>query len=291
MTEDADNSGSKVYVGPAGWHYDDWKGIVYSEPMSRQAKPLALICRLFDMVEINVTFYRAINPRLCVGWLEQTAANPRFLFSAKVPGALTHERGVHPDGEGARTFRSSVEPLRDAGKLGAILAQFPWSFRRTAVNRTYLVRLVDLFQDMPLVVEMRHRSWDCPELLEGLRARGVAFCNMDQPGLEDCLGPTAYVTAPFAYVRLHGRNQAHWFRAGSGRNARYDYLYSLEELKPWIEKILAMGQQVNRLFVVTNNHYRGQAVVNALEIQKSLGVLRGALPESLRYCYPRLDNP
>ena len=281
---------TNVYIGPAGWSYPDWEGIVYAQGGRKNPHPLTLLSGWMDLVEINVTYYRPIPERFCESWLARTAVNPRFKFTAKVPGSLTHERGERPDGSAAAAFRASLQPLAAADKLGAVLLQFPWSFRRTPENRTYLARLADLLDGLPLCVEMRHRSWTHPDFLEGLRERSIALCNIDQPALKECLGPSAVVTAPFAYVRLHGRNSEHWFQQEAGRDARYDYLYSREELAPWVEKIMAMKEQVNDLYVITNNHYRGQAVVNAMEMQSSLGIFRNAPPESLLHAYPRLKE-
>ena len=285
-----DNPETGVFTGTAGWEYPDWKGIVYPEKMSRATKPLTLLSQWFDLVEINVTYYRPIAARQCVAWLQQTAGNPRFMFCAKLPSALTHERKTKPDTGVVAAFRESMKPLSESGKLGAVLAQFPWSFKRTTENRQYLARLCDATAAMPLAVEVRHDSWNHPDSIAGLTERGVALCNIDQPALSRCLKPAAIVTAPFGYVRLHGRNAEHWFNQESGRNPRYDYLYNQEELAPWITRIKTMREQVNRLYVVTNNHYRGQAVVNALEIEAALGNKKAAPPETLKYLYPRLGN-
>jgi uncharacterized protein YecE (DUF72 family) len=270
MPDQLPDSEAGIFTGTAGWEYPDWKGIVYPEKMSRATKPLSLLSQWFDLVEINVTFYRPIAPRQCVAWLQQTAANPRFMFCAKLPSALTHDRSTKPDTGVVAAFRESMMPLTASGKLGAVLAQFPWSFKRTPENRHYLSRLADSLDGLPLAVEVRHVSWDHPDFMTGLTERGIALCNIDQPLLSACLASTAHVTAPFGYVRLHGRNQEHWFNKESGRNERYNYLYNQEELAPWIERIKNMREQVNRLYVVTNNHYRGQAVVNALEIEAAL---------------------
>ncbi|HDP35849.1 MAG TPA: DUF72 domain-containing protein [Candidatus Hydrogenedentes bacterium] len=278
-----------IYVGTAGWEYADWKGVVYPEKWTGGTKPLPLLCQWFDLVEINVTFYRPVMARQCVSWLAQTAANPRFMFCAKAPAVLTHERKKKPDVGAADAFRRSMEPLREADKLGAVLAQFPWSFKRTQENRQYLARLAETLDGLPLAVEMRHDSWDHPEFLAGLSERDITFCNIDQPSLNGCLKPSAYVTAPTGYIRLHGRNQKHWFGKESSRDARYDYLYTRDDLAPWVARIMDMREKVKRLFVVTNNHYRGQAVANALQIQGALGIRRVAPPETLRYLYPVLD--
>ena len=251
---------------------------------------MALLSQWFDLVEINVTFYRTIAARQCISWLQQTAGNPRFIFCAKLPSALTHERRSKPDTSVTGAFRESVAPLSEAGKLGAVLAQFPWSFKRTLENRQYLARLADAAEGMPLAVEVRHDSWNHPDFVAGLAERNIAICNIDQPILNHCLKPAAAITAPFGYIRLHGRNAEHWFDKEGGRNPRYDYLYNQEELAPWIERIKNMREQVNRLFIVTNNHYRGQAVVNALEIENALNIKKAGPPETLKYLYPRLGT-
>lgn len=278
-----------VFIGTAGWSYPDWKGIVYPETAPRSFRPLAFLARLVDMVEINATFYRPISSKMSDSWVAQVEGNPRFRFTAKAPGAFTHERDNAPDTARAAVFVDSLRPLVERHKLGAVLLQFPWSFRRTPENRAYLARLTDALSALPLCVEVRHTSWNHPEFFDGLRDRDIAFCNIDQPGLKDCIEPLAQVTAPFAYVRLHGRNAESWFSPEANRDARYNYLYSREELVPWVEKIMAMQKQVNDLYVVTNNHYRGQAVVNALELQASMGMSPRMMPETLAYIYPRLD--
>lgn len=280
---------STVRIGPAGWAYDDWKGIVYPPQMPRGQHPLTLLCTLFDCVEINVTFYRPPNAAHCVSWLRKIEPNPAFRFTAKLWERFTHQRDSWPAPHEVRAAVAGLEPLRDAGRLGAVLAQFPWSFRRTPEHRDWLLRVTDAFSDWPLAVEMRHASWDCPAFFEGLRNRNVAFCNIDQPLLHDCLAPSEHVTAPFGYVRLHGRNREHWFQEGAGRNARYDYLYRPDELAPWLEKVRAMLKRVRDLYIVTNNHFHGQAVANAVELQAALGVLKAPLPATLAARYPRLQ--
>jgi uncharacterized protein YecE (DUF72 family) len=178
--------------------------------------------------------------------------------------------------------------LLDAGKLGALLIQFPWSFKRTEENGQWLERLLDLFADFPLVVEVRHASWDLEDVHRALAERRVAFCNIDQPLFHNSMSPTEHVTAPLAYVRLHGRNHKDWFREEAGRDDRYDYLYSPDELKPWIEKIERLRKQADEVYVITNNHYRGQAVVNAFDIENALGKTEFNLPQHLVDAYPGL---
>ena len=279
-----------VRIGPAGWSYDDWKGIVYPAPMPRGTHALELLCEYFDTVEINSSFYRPPNPKYCETWLRKVESNPRFKFTAKLWQRFTHERERWPSQEEAAEFVRGIAPLDEAGKLGAVLIQFPWSFKRSAGNRQWLARVIDTFQAYPLALELRHASWDLPEVYEGLRERGVAFCNIDQPLFENSIGPSERVTAPLAYVRLHGRNHNDWFREDAGRDDRYNYLYSPEELKPWIAKIETIREQAKEIYAITNNHYRGQAVVNAFDLQEGLGKRDFALPQSLVDTYPQLSR-
>ena len=285
MTETVE---STLRVGPAGWAYDDWKGIVYPPGMERRMHPLNMLCRMFDTVEINVTFYRPVTPDLSMRWVREVAGNATFKFTAKLWERYTHRRDSWP-GEAERArFLEGLKPLVDGGRFGALLAQFPWSFRRTPENRRWLGRILDTFSDWPVAVELRHLSWDGDALYEGLAKRGVAFCNIDQPVLADAIGPSERITAPLGYVRFHGRNAADWFRDGAGRNDRYNYLYSEEELQPWLDRIRRMRERVNELYVVTNNHYRGQAIVNAIEIQAAIGKPQVLTNHELIAAYPRL---
>ncbi len=276
-------------MGPAGWAYADWKGKVYPPDMPRSLHPLAYLSRFFNTVEVNATFYRPLPARTAAPWLHHAGGNPDFLFAVKLWRVFTHEREAWPAATAVQEMEETLKPLAEAGKLGALLAQFPWSFRRTPEDRTWLRRVTEAFAAYPLVVELRHGSWDRPEVYAGLRERGVAFCNIDQPQIGDSLAPTEVVTAPLAYARLHGRNEADWFREGADRNGRYNYLYSEAELAPWRARIKAMLAQAARLFVVTNNHFEGQAVVNALELLHGLGHPVQPPPQ-LCLAYPRLDG-
>jgi uncharacterized protein YecE (DUF72 family) len=275
-------------VGPAGWSYEDWKGIVYPPHMPKSLHPLAFLSELFDTIEVNSTFYRPPDARYCASWVQKVSANPRFKFTAKLWERFTHHREAPPTDNEARLFREGIDPLARAGKLGAVLVQFPWSFKRTAENRAWLAHVIETFSMYPLAVEIRHASWDRAEVYDELARRGLAFCNIDQPVFSGSLKPTDKVTARVGYVRLHGRNYNDWFREDADQNDRYNYLYSEEELKPWIAKIENIRRQADEVYVITNNHYRGQAVVNALEIQAALGRTDFVLPQHLVDEYPRL---
>ena len=286
----ASNDVGVVRVGPAGWSYKDWKGIVYPSPMPKGLHPLAFLSGFFDTVEVNLTFYRPPSWKHGSSWVRHVAGNPRFKFTLKLWERFTHQRQSEPTQEEARLFTEGIEPLAAEGKLGAILIQFPWSFKRTSENRAWLAHITEVFARYPLALEIRHVSWDRPEVYAALAERGLAFCNIDQPIFADSLKPTERVTARVGYVRLHGRNHDDWFREDAGRDDRYNYLYSEAELRPWLEKIANIRRQAEEVYVITNNHYRGQAVVNAFEIQQGLGKTDFVLPQHLVNEYPRLKR-
>ena len=280
-----------VRVGPAGWSYEDWKGIVYPPGMPSKLHPLEFLSRYFDTVEVNTSYYRPIKPQFGPSWLGKVADNPRFKFTLKLWKRFTHERDTWPSEEDIAVVRRGLDPFAEADKLGAVLVQFPWSFKRTVENRTWLGRVLDAFADYPLALEIRHASWNCPPVYGELARRKVAFCNIDQPLFANSLAPTDKVTARVGYVRLHGRNATDWFREDAGRDNRYDYLYSLGELKGWLEKIERIRAMADEVYAITNNHYRGQAVVNAFELQDGLGhPSPEPPPQSLIDEYPRLKD-
>jgi uncharacterized protein YecE (DUF72 family) len=282
--------GPRIRVGPAGWSYEDWKGIVYPPDMPRSVHPLEFISHSFDTVEVNSSFYRPTNPKHAASWVGKVAGNADFKFAFKLWQRFTHERDLWPGAKEVQLVREGIAPVVDAGKLGALLVQFPWSFKRTPENRQWLARVVDAFAKYPLALEIRHASWDRPEVYDGLAKRNVAFCNIDQPMFDNSIAPSDRVTSRVGYVRLHGRNKADWFREGAGRDDRYNYLYSHDELNEWLKRIEGIRKMVDEAYVVTNNHYRGQAVVNAFELQDGLGQPVGDVPPSLVEHYPRLKQ-
>ena len=278
----------KVLVGTAGWSYPDWKGIFYPASLPRGMHALAYLARYFDTVEVNTSFYRPLDPELAARWVKETVPFPRFSFTAKAWRRFTHEREAPPSPLEVERFRSGIAPLREAGRLAAVLFQFPWSFRNTPVNREWLKRVLDLFPEVPAVVEVRHGSWDTEEGRALLQARKAALCNVDQPLFHGSLPPREAVTAPLAYVRLHGRNEENWFKEDAGRDARYDYLYSMEEIEPWVDRIRRMQARAERVFVITNNHYKSKAAVNAFQFIHRLFGQKVPVPPSLLRSYPGL---
>jgi uncharacterized protein YecE (DUF72 family) len=250
-----------IRVGVAGWDYRDWNGILYPPGLARGGR---------------------------LGFLTR--------FTAKLWRRFTHERTAWSAVE-ARQARAGLEPLRAAGRLDALLLQFPWSFRAEPENRDWLGDVARAFRRFPLVVEVRHESWNEPDFYEWLAERGIGFVNLDQPLFRRSIKPSARSTAAAGYVRVHGRNYRDWFRKGAGRDARYDYLYTVEELAPWVERTreIAAAAATASVDVVFNNHYRAQAVVNAVQFRALLEGAPVPAPAALRQAYPealaRLSEP
>jgi uncharacterized protein YecE (DUF72 family) len=177
--------------------------------------------------------------------------------------------------------------------LGALLIQFPVSFKNTSLNREYLEQLLRQFIEYPRVVEVRHESWDNPETVAEFTRHNVGFCNIDQPLLGRSLAPTEHVTSGVGYVRLHGRNYEHWFDSGSdgdNRDDRYNYLYEPAELEKWKQKIEIIARRAESTYVIANNHFQAKAAVNALELRHLLDGKRVRAPETLVKHYPELKE-
>ena len=278
-----------IHIGPAGWSYKDWEGTVYPQKPGKNFDPLEYLARFFNTIEINSSFYRPPTPSTTKAWANRVSANKQFSFSAKLHRLFTHERGKATKKD-EKEFHDGMKPLLKAGKLGALLLQFPWSFKNTVDDRVYLAELLEKFSQYPLVLEVRHASWNTPAMYEWLEERSVGICNIDQPVFSKSIRPAALTTSPVGYVRLHGRNYQNWFREKAPRDERYNYLYSHDELDPWLKRIKDVAKHTRETYVITNNHFRGQAVVNALEIDASLKEKPVPAPEPLFAIYPRLTE-
>jgi uncharacterized protein YecE (DUF72 family) len=283
-------SQSNIRVGPAGWSYSDWSGILYPRKKPHGFHEAAFLAEWFDTIEVNTSFYSPLQPEHCRLWLAQVAANPRFLFTAKLWQRFTHETGATVEDE--RAVRAGFDLLLDAAKLGAVLLQFPFSFHHEPDNVAYLKTLLDRFRDYPLVVEVRHGTWNEKNFYEMLHQRGVGFCNIDQPVIGRSLKPTERTTAGVGYVRLHGRRYDTWFSDDPETPAyeRYNYLYPESELEPWAKRVEHIAERSEKTFVITNNHYEAKGVVNALQLINLLTGAKVKVPDLLREHYPELNR-
>lgn len=288
-----------VRIGTAGWSYKDWEGIFYPPGMrQRKIHPVEYLARFFDTAEINTSFYGPLKPELVKLWCRRVSAtNPRFLFTAKLYKAFTHSplsimeptsaASIRPTDEDEIKTREGLDALAGEGKLGALLIQFPVSYKNTSLNREYLDRLLRQFIEYPCVVEVRDSSWNNPDTIAHFVQKNVAFCNIDQPVIGRSLGPTEYVTAPIAYVRLHGRNYDQWFDSDN-RDDRYNYLYKENELEDWKQRIQNVADRAQTTYVITNNHFESKAGVNALELKAMVTGKRVPAPATLVQKYPEL---
>jgi len=278
-----------IRIGPAGWSYQDWEGIVYPPKKGTKFDPLVYLADFFDTIELNNTFYRPPSPAMSKSWARRVQSNPRFKFTAKIYRNFTHARESRTEADEG-TFKNGLAPLVEADRLGALLLQFPYSFHNKEENLSYVKDLADRFKEVPLVLEIRHASWDRASAYRFLREIQVGFCNIDQPQVSYSIGPTKTVTGRIGYLRLHGRNVKEWFKEDAGRDARYDYLYNEFELFEISERIRAIAKEAEEVYVITNNHYRGKAVCNALELKAKMGEKKLKLPEVLLEHYPQLKE-
>jgi uncharacterized protein YecE (DUF72 family) len=269
-----------IRIGPAGWSYTDWEGTVYP-PHGSKFDHLAYLAQYFDTIEINSPFYRIPPPTHAKSWVRRVAANPDFRFTTKIYRGFTHEKAKLAD-EDIKAFRNYLDPLMEGDRLGAVLLQFPWSFKRTEETEAKLAELFEKFADYPLALEVRHATFQTRDFADFLEEHGVSWVNVDQPLFHDSVKPADTVTGPVAYARLHGRNYEKWF-AHEESWERYNYLYSKEELEPWVGRIQKMAKNKDT-YVITNNHFRGQAVVNAGELEQALG-MKVNLPPQLKEIY------
>lgn len=282
-----------IRVGPAGFDYEDWSGIVYPKPRPRGFDPLAYLSRYFDTVEINSTFYRPMDADVVRRWAERVDDNTRFRFAMKLWRRFTHERGEAWTAKDVRQARAGLDAMAEARRLGAVLVQFPWSFRNDERNNEWLHDLLSALDGLPLVVEVRHASWNEPDFYAALVERGVGIVNIDQPLFKHSIRPDSRATSAVGYVRVHGRAFRNWFRKTATRDERYDYLYTAKELAPWVERTrdIAGNPRVEETYVVTNNHRAGQAPVNALMMESMLEDERVAAPPELYRAYADVLGP
>jgi uncharacterized protein YecE (DUF72 family) len=168
--------------------------------------------------------------------------------------------------------------------------QFPWSFKNSRENREYVGGLIMQFMEYPLVLEVRHSSWNQADIFQMLRDLGVGFGNIDQPVIGRSLGPSERSTSAVGYVRLHGRNYEQWFSSGEHPEERYNYFYSVSELEPWAERIKKIADQTQATFVITNNHFEGKAVANALQLINLVTHQAVRVPEAMLSRYPELEK-
>jgi uncharacterized protein YecE (DUF72 family) len=246
-----------IRLGTSGFSYEDWVGKWYPGGL-KKADMLRYYSRRFNTVEVNFTYYRMPSART----LKQMSAktDDDFRFVVKANSEMTHERTAEPEVFGV--FEEALAPLTDEEKLGCVLAQFPNSFKPDEENLRYLHYFREQMPELPVVIEFRNRQWLTADTFDLLEALGFGFCCVDEPALKGLLPPVALRTSDVGYVRFHGRNAGQWYQHDEAWQ-RYNYLYSEEELREWVDKVQAVAEGSGETFVFFNNHYQGQAAINA----------------------------
>ena len=254
-----------IWIGTSGYSFKDWVGPFYPAG-TRSDEMLEYYARSFPSVEINATYYRLPRPESFAAMARRTP--PGFRFMVKLHREVTHEQTRNA--EAFTQFLRVIEPLEDAGKYHGALAQFPWAFRNNACNRDYLRRLREHYPVLPLFVEFRHDSWARPETNALLSEIAAGYCSVDEPDLPGLFPRVAELVGDVGYFRFHGRNAKDWW--GGDNAGRYNYLYSDDELKEWVEKIREIGQRSRETFVFFNNCHAGRAVQNARRMAEMLAL-------------------
>jgi uncharacterized protein YecE (DUF72 family) len=290
-----------LFIGTSGWNYPTgrgtWNGVFYPNPRDRAPDfdELRFYAERFNTVEVNSTFYGHPRPQVSLGWVKRTP--PGFEFAVKL-----YQKFTHPDMTRDKTpvsradideFKAGIEPLAAAGRLGALLAQFPASFKVSPEARDYVRWLLETFRDYPVTLELRHKSWsDDPQpVFELLNAYGAAWTQIDEPkfkfSIRQDLMPNVRT---FYYLRLHGRNAQQWWDHEKSED-RYNYLYSEEELQPFAQAVKTARAQVKKLYAFLNNHFAAQSVADATMLRHLLGEpVTAPMPAELVERYPMLEG-
>ena len=298
-----------IRIGTSGWSYPSgkgtWNGVFYPIAPGRKGSrggfdELRFYAEHFNTVEINSSFYGVPTPATARGWAERTPAG--FEFSLKLFQKFTHPdmflkaTGQDPGMVGDKDvddFRKAIDPLASAGKLGALLAQFPASFRNEPDALGYLEWLLAQFKDYPVALELRHRSWsDQPvETLQMLAAYGAAWVQIDEPKFRFSIRQNLLPNVrTFYYLRLHGRNAAQWWKHGTSED-RYNYLYTKEELRPFADAAREASREVRKAYLYANNHFSAKSVANAAILKHDLRQpLDGEYPQAFVEHYPDLKG-
>jgi uncharacterized protein YecE (DUF72 family) len=246
-----------LIFGTSGWSYKEWVGPFYKT----STKMFSHYTRFFNTAEINSTFYRYPSESMVYGL---NRSSPKgFIFSAKLPRLITHEKRLKPEEKVENhllRFLELLNPLKARGKLGCILIQLPPSFAYER-DRDNLQAFLEMIPDgYDFAAEFRHPSWMRRETWKLLKRHSVAYCVVDEP----LLPPDIHVTADFAYFRWHGRGMKPW----------YDYHYSDEELAAWVPRITQTRSTVDKVYGYFNNHYHGYAIENCIEILEMLNATK-----------------
>jgi len=253
-----------VLIGTSGYYYKDWENYFYPIEIDKKDY-LSFYSNHFETVEINSTYYSFPNPYFILNMSKKV--DKGFLFSIKAHSSMTHSRDAKIDDY--NKFKESIMVLKDNGFLASILFQFPYSFKPSIENIDYLKKIRDRLLNIDIAIEFRNIKWLSEKILDLLKELNMIFCNVDEPSLKDLMPPTEIVTNnKLAYIRFHGRNVSKWYNHKKAYQ-RYDYEYSAEELKEWVDKIKNISSKVDKTLIYFNNHYKAKSARSG-QLLKSL---------------------
>lgn len=288
----------KYYIGTAGWSYKDWIPSFYSKNQSAKYDWLEFYSEYFNCVEVNSTYYAYLSPKIAEGWIRKTETRDDFLFAVKLHQDFTHNRKF--GAEQVNAMKAILNPLSEAGRLGEVLIQFPFSFGCNGTAIEYITRLAEHFDLYNKVIEVRHASWMNNHVMEVLKSNGLTFCSIDQPQIGKSIKFEPVITTDKMYIRFHGRNKEGWVKSinslgkaqpAEDANERYRYLYSPGELVEIQQVITRLREKVKEIYIIMNNHPGGNAIANAFELIHFLEEkAKVKIPETTLTAYPRLKS-
>ncbi len=289
---------TKFYIGTAGWKYTDWIGSFYPKKESASFDWLTYYSQHFNCVEVNSTFYAYMSDKVINSWIRKTQALEDFTFTIKLHQDFTHNRSFTKENVDGINYNLNL--LQRAGRLGGLLIQFPQSFRFDENSAKHISKLKELFGSFELFIEVRHGSFHTKEALDFFKSANLNCITIDQPQIGNAISFKPIVTSKSLYFRLHGRNVEDWFKgfdkigqekqSEEDRNARYNYLYTPGELLEMVEQIMNALDNIKTVFVITNNHPKGNAVANAFQLINMLEKREAEIPSTTLKHYPQLKK-
>jgi uncharacterized protein YecE (DUF72 family) len=288
----------KLFVGTAGWSYKDWIGSFYTGNQSKNYDWLEFYSKYFNTVEVNSSYYTYLSPRVVDGWIRKVEVCEDFLFTIKLHQDFTHKKNFSE--EQIKVVKFNLDKLEDANRLGGLLIQFPYSFALNKENANHVKNLTEIFSEYEKFIEVRHKSWFIPRFFDFVKKGKSSLCTIDQPIIGDAVDFKPIKVGENLYIRFHGRNEKVWKQSltnfGSKQSyeqqsERYDYLYSPGELIEIEQAIKEVMDTVKKIYIILNNHPKGNAVANALELLHLLGErMKVNVPPTTLSAYPRLGK-
>jgi uncharacterized protein YecE (DUF72 family) len=288
----------KLYVGTAGWSYKDWIGSFYPKSQTKNFDWLEFYSNYFNAVEVNASYYTYIAPNVVEGWINKVESRDDFLFTLKLHQDFTHKRKYSE--EQIKAVKINLDCLEKANRLGGLLIQFPYSYTLNKENANHVKNLADIFSEYEKFIEVRHKSWFIQRFYDFVAKSKSSLCTIDQPIIGEAVEFNPVKAGENLYIRFHGRNEKAWKNSLGNfvkdqtyeqQSERYDYLYSPGELLEIEQAIKEVLDTVKKVFVILNNHPKGNAVANALELLHFLSErMKVPVPETTLKTYPRLTK-